>query len=99
MHYDKAPHWLVKMPKTDLHCHLGGSLRPRTILALADEFGVKLPTDDDEKLRTIISCKGKPKNLACYLEKDSTSASPSCAQDKPSRASRTRSARTRTTKA
>lgn len=34
---------LQELPKTDLHVHLDGSLRPTTLLELADEQGVKLP--------------------------------------------------------
>src|SRR2546430_2301330 len=33
-----------RLPKTDIHCHLDGCLRPRTMLELAAAEGVKLPT-------------------------------------------------------
>ena len=38
-----------RLPKTDLHCHLDGSLRPATVLALARELGVKAVKPVDEK--------------------------------------------------
>jgi adenosine deaminase len=34
------------LPKTDLHVHLDGSLRPATLMELAREQGVELPSDD-----------------------------------------------------
>jgi adenosine deaminase len=34
---------IEKLPKTDLHCHLDGSLRLSTILDLAQKQGVRLP--------------------------------------------------------
>ena len=34
-----------KLPKTDLHVHLDGSLRSETLLELAERNGVKLPAD------------------------------------------------------
>jgi len=37
-------------PKTDLHCHLDGSLRIGTILELAEQQKVKLPADTPEGL-------------------------------------------------
>ena len=33
-----------RLPKAELRCHLDGSLRPRTVLELAKEQGVELPT-------------------------------------------------------
>ena len=41
---------LEKLPKTDLHCHLDGSLRLDTILDLARRQNVKLPTFDRAEL-------------------------------------------------
>ncbi|MFQ5690304.1 MAG: adenosine deaminase [Gemmatimonadota bacterium] len=38
------------VPKTDLHVHLDGSLRPATILELAERYGVELPETDIEAL-------------------------------------------------
>ncbi|MCA9756880.1 MAG: adenosine deaminase [Candidatus Eisenbacteria bacterium] len=49
MQLDRA--LLRELPKTDLHCHLDGSLRPETLLELAVAQGVELPTHDLEELR------------------------------------------------
>jgi adenosine deaminase len=38
------------LPKTDLHCHLDGSLRLETVLDLAAERGVALPAHEPERL-------------------------------------------------
>jgi len=57
------------LPKTDLHCHLDGSLRIETVLELAQEQGVKLPADNVEDLRDImLAGRGKNKSLADYLK-------------------------------
>ena len=42
------------LPKTDLHCHLDGSLRLRTLLELAEEQKVRLPADTPEGLAKAI---------------------------------------------
>ena len=45
---------LRALPKTDLHCHLDGSMRLSTILSLAEEQGVKLPADTEDGLAKAI---------------------------------------------
>ncbi|KAL4130548.1 hypothetical protein PRIC2_006544 [Phytophthora ramorum] len=42
--------FLRQVPKTDLHCHLDGCLRPQTLIDLAVQQGVTLPTYDAEQL-------------------------------------------------
>ena len=57
------------LPKTDLHCHLDGSLRVQTMLELAEEQGVSLPADNAEDLANIIhSGRERHKSLADYLK-------------------------------
>ena len=41
---------LHALPKTELHCHLDGSLRLKTILELAEQQKVKLPADTEDGL-------------------------------------------------
>ncbi|HEY4321398.1 MAG TPA: adenosine deaminase [Gemmatimonadales bacterium] len=43
-------HDWIAFPKAELHVHLDGSLRPRTMIDLAARIGVTLPTDDPERL-------------------------------------------------
>jgi adenosine deaminase len=65
----KIPEWLEKMPKTDLHCHLGGSMRVKTIFELAKKNNIKLPADNIEDLRNIIIYKNRAeKSLPSYLK-------------------------------
>ena len=42
---------LKKLPKVELHCLLDGSLRIKTIIELAKEQKISLPTTDPEKLK------------------------------------------------
>ncbi|MFH0797888.1 MAG: adenosine deaminase, partial [Candidatus Woesearchaeota archaeon] len=64
-----CPEWLKEMPKTDLHCHLGGSVRLDTVLELASNYGIQLPATDRDKLRSEIVYKDKQdKSLASYIK-------------------------------
>ena len=57
---------LRELPKTDLHCHLDGSLRLETLIALARERRVKLPSQTPEGLRELVF-KGSYRDLPDYL--------------------------------
>src|SRR5499426_3950575 len=60
--------FLEKLPKTDLHCHLDGSLRLRTILELAEQQRVRLPAHDDDRLAKLIYPGESCKSLEDYLK-------------------------------
>ncbi|MFK7930013.1 MAG: adenosine deaminase [Myxococcota bacterium] len=57
---------LQALPKSDLHCHLDGSLRLETLIELARERGVKLPSDTPEGLRELVF-KDTYRDLPEYL--------------------------------
>jgi len=59
--------WIRALPKTDLHCHLDGSLRIETILELAEQQKVKLPADNPDDLRKLIVCGEHTTSLEDYL--------------------------------
>ena len=58
--------FIEKIPKTDLHLHLDGSLRISTLIELAREQGVKLPAYDEKGLRRLVF-KKKYSSLTEYL--------------------------------
>ncbi|HKA90190.1 MAG TPA: adenosine deaminase [Haliangiales bacterium] len=60
--------YLQRLPKTDLHCHLDGSLRLRTILDLAAQQKVKLPAQDEDRLAKLIYPGEECQCLEDYLK-------------------------------
>ena len=58
---------ILQMPKAELHCHLDGSLRLETMIALAKERKVTLPSEDPEELRRILRLGDNFDNLVDYL--------------------------------
>jgi adenosine deaminase len=60
--------FLEKLPKTDLHCHLDGSLRLRSILAIAEQQKVRLPAQDEDRLRQLIYPGEECRSLEDYLK-------------------------------
>jgi adenosine deaminase len=59
---------LQRMPKVLLHDHLDGGLRPRTVIELAREYGVELPTNDERELEEWFHKGAMVGNLSQYLE-------------------------------
>lgn len=55
------------MPKTDLHCHLDGSMRLDTVIDLAKKQGVELPATDPKALKKILVPGLNCKSLVEYL--------------------------------
>ena len=59
--------FLAAIPKTDLHVHLDGSLRISTLIELAREYNVELPSYTEEGLRELVF-KDRYNNLGEYLK-------------------------------
>lgn len=56
-------------PLIDLHRHLDGNVRLRTILELADQHGIPLPADDEEGLRPFVQVTDPQPGVMAFLEK------------------------------
>jgi adenosine deaminase len=59
---------LARLPKTDLHVHLDGCLRPETMIELARAYGKELPAWDPDELRAYMHVRDAT-NLVDYLER------------------------------
>ena len=59
---------LEALPKVSLHDHLDGGLRPQTIIELAADAGVELPTTDADELAAWFAEKSNSGSLVEYLK-------------------------------
>jgi adenosine deaminase len=65
---DTTRELLRRLPKAELHVHLDGSLRPETMLDLADQFEKPMPAATAEELREYMTVSDA-RNLEDYLER------------------------------
>lgn len=62
-----SPSLIESLPKTDLHCHLDGSLRLTTLIELAAKNGVKLPNSEQQAIMHYYQYGRVRKSLEEYL--------------------------------
>lgn len=60
---------LMNLPKIELHCHLDGSLRAKTIIDLAREDGINIPSFDISVIEKNIIAPLECKSLDEYLKR------------------------------
>jgi len=59
---------IQRLPKTDLHVHLDGSLRLQTMLDLAEDQGIQLPANTPADLAAALHCGEHTGSLVEYLK-------------------------------
>lgn len=59
--------FIQSLPKTDLHVHLDGSLRLQTLIELAKDYSIELPSYTSEGLRELVF-KDRYESLGDYLK-------------------------------
>ena len=60
---------LETIPKTDLHCHLDGSIRPQTMIDISRKDNISLPSYSISELEKYVKVSGKCDSLKDYLNK------------------------------
>lgn len=63
----RLEHFISRMPKVELHVHLEGSVRPRTVLDLAAANGVPFPATDEAALADFFRYRDFPHFIDCYI--------------------------------
>ena len=66
-HLSEVIEYFQAIPKAELHLHLDGSVRPRTVLELAKQDGVPLPSQDVDKLRDFLEAHDRTASLVEYI--------------------------------
>lgn len=61
--------WAKQLPKIELHRHLEGSLRLFTLLDVAREYNIQLPTYDPEEFRAYVQVVNDPADFHHFLAK------------------------------
>jgi len=59
----------LKLPKIDLHCHLDGSVRPQTLIDLAKQQGISLPSTDINEVNQLMIAPESCPDLGEYLQR------------------------------
>ena len=59
--------FIRSLPKTDLHCHLDGSLRLSTLIEIAKNQKITLPSQTEDGLKELVF-KDRYKDLVEYLQ-------------------------------
>ncbi len=75
-----APEFLEAIPKTDLHVHLDGSMRLGTLIELARDCGVQLPSQTEEGLLELVF-KEQYRDLPEYLHGFSFTSPALCSEE------------------
>jgi len=57
------------LPKIELHCHLDGSVRPGTIIDIANKEGISIPYYDIDNIKKEITAPEECKSLDEYLKR------------------------------
>ena len=63
-----SPALVQRLPKCDLHVHLDGSIRVKTIRDAANKLGVRLPTQDLKKLARYVQAPSDCRSLSDFLK-------------------------------